>query len=346
MKKFSIAIVVLAVVCAANCNVNLELMNGLRGLLGSPVNAGAYVQGCENFPYFFQWDISRAQIDGVAAQQQDIRWLKGPQKRNLPALLRELKFGRKAVSLTFENHITSGRSGVLAKAFVALRTGDQVSARGAMGSATCDMKQQFNTVSYKDCKRILFVKKCKTKTKQVPRGFQPHELMTVLNHLQYQASKTMYDLGKSRTGLSSDAFDMALESLYLTESHALRRFYPEIKYDYTEMDDVPLQELQSAISQASQGQINDQYIYNRINQIVQASARSSFFHVPNASVLYAISVNRMGANFLVRMSSFQVNSRLPAGALAWSTGAWNLERPGQGTSPSSNDLMRIFPPLK
>lgn len=349
MKKISAGLLfVLIMAVAVNCNVNQEFMKGLRGLLGSPTNAGAFIQGCENHHYFYTWDLNRAQIDQTAAQVQDIRWLKGVHKRNIPALLKELKFGRKAVSLTFENSISAGRSGVLAKALIAVRNGDVINARGGVGSATCDMRQQTNTVSYKHCKRFLFIKKCTTKHKQVPRGFHPNELMTVLNHLQQQAAQTMYDLGKAKTGLSDRDydFDNDLQSLYLQESHILRRFYPEIQYDYAEMDDVPLNELRTAIQQASYSQIGDNHVFTRMTQIAGSNARSSFFHVPNSNVLFVISVNKSGANYLVRMSSFRVNGRLPAGAFAWSVGGWNLERGGQGTSPSSQDLMRVFPPLK
>ena len=348
MKRLSALLCGLALMSmAVNCNVNQELINGLRGLLGQNVNAAAFAQGCENFAQYIPWEFKTTQIDQFASQAQTFRWLKGNHQRNLGAHLKDLKFGKKAVALTFENHIVaSGRSGVIAKALVAIKTGDQISARVALGSSTCDMKQMYNQVKYRDCKRILFWKKCSTKTKNVPRGFHPHELNAVLNNLQYSAAKIMFDESSKKTGLKSQNSVAGLESLYVTESHTLRKFYPEIQYDYTEMVDVPLNQLPSAIRESSMNQITDGSIFQRIQQISGANSRSSFFYAPNASSLFVISANKSGSNYLVRMSSFKVNGRLPAGAFAVSVGAWSLERAGQGTTPSSQELVKVFPPLK
>jgi len=321
-------------------------MNGLRGMLGGNSNAGGLVKNCENHAFYHDWNINSNQIDQVSGTVTGLRWLKGNHNRNLAQHLQDLKFGTKAVSLTFKNHITGGVSGVIAKAFMANRHGENIESKAFVGTSTCDMNQPFTIHKHTHCTNYVFFKKCKTTTKNIPRGFTPQELNQVLNSLQYAASKSMYDEGVRRTGLRSDEADSSLQSLYIQESHTLRRFYPEIQYDYTEMENVPHQDLQNAIRIGSLHQIQDGFVYQRIHDVAGPHARSSFFHAPNNNIIFVMSVNREGANFRVRMSSFKVNGRMPAGAFGSSAGAWSLERPGQGTAPSSNELMRVFPALK
>ena len=344
-KKSAGILFVLLMAYAVKCNINQDFMNGVKGLMGGGGGAGHLIEHCENHHYFYAWDFTRDQIDAFSDQIVDVTWLKGHHRRNMPDLLRKLKWIKKTTSVTFENHVNaSGWSGVLAKALVATRVGDQIYARAGIGSATCYMKQQFNTLVNQVCSDCP--RKCWDERKDVPRGINPHELMAVQDHLQQQSSQTMYDIGTARTGLGDHELENGLQSLYLQESHTLRRFFPEIQYDYTEMVEVPHHEIPIAVQQGSFGQIGDGSIFERIQQIAGGHDRSSFFHAPNHNMLFVISVNKSGGEFLIRMSSFKVDGRLPAGAFAWSVGGWNLERGGHGSSPSVHDLLSVFPALK
>ena len=134
--------------------------------------------------------------------------------------------------------------------------------------------------------------------------------------------------------------------MYIEESQVLRRFYPEITYDYTELKDVPQYEFHSAFREASQGKIVDANILNRISLLAASASRSSFFYAPNNNLLYVISINRQGTVYLIRVSIFTVNNRLPGGSFATSAGSWNLVRAGNPANPSVHEILKIFPTLK
>ena len=77
------------------------------------------------------------------------------------------------------------------------------------------------------------------------------ELNNVLSKLQSDATRELYNSVSSRTGLKADNLDNSLETLYISESQVLRRYYPEITYDYTELSDVPQNDIISALREAS-----------------------------------------------------------------------------------------------
>ena len=322
-------------------------MAGLRGMIGQNVDANSLILGYDVQMNFFPWNFNRIEIDAYANSVQDVNWLGGVHHRTFGSHLKELKFGKRAVSLTFENHITGSQSGVLAKALVATRSGDSVEARAVYSSVTANMRQQMIMHSWETCEKFLFMKtKCTRHTQQIPRGFNPEELNRVLNFLQFTASNSMHSIASHRTGLTSSQVDNSLASLYVDESHILRRFYPEIQYDYLEMTAIPHHELSTVIMEACSGQITDGYVFGRIQQVTETYDKSSFFTAPNSNILWVISINKEADGYLVRMSSFRVDGRLPAGAVAVSVGAWSLERAGQGTNPSVTDILNIFPTLK
>ena len=136
----------------------------------------------------------------------------------------DLKYGKRVTDLTFANEISTDKSAVLATAFLAVREGNKMMARAAFGTEICIMEQMYNYITYKYCKKLLFIEyDCTTKVKKVKRGYHPHELIAVLNHLQARASQRMYVATTKQTGLQSAILDSGLQSLYLEESRKLRR---------------------------------------------------------------------------------------------------------------------------
>ena len=333
-------------ISACICNHNQELVNSVNNMQQAAPDVSVMANSCESQRYFWTHQTDRQNVNAIGDQAQAIRLLKGDHGRQFFMALKDLKYGTRAMSLSFENHISDTVSGVIAKALIGYRYGDSIVASVGVATSSCDMIQQFNVVSYQKCKKILFIKKCHNVQESHPRGFHPHELNSVLAKLQSDASKELYTCVCQNTGLSADEHDQSLQSLYIQESQVLRRYYPEITYDYTELSEVPQHEMITAVLEASAGQIGDYNILNRMVQIAISAANSSFFYSPHNNLLYVISINRTGDSFLIRMSSFTVAGRLPGGAFATSVGGWNLEVGGNPVNPSVHELLAIFPPLK
>lgn len=305
-------LLVFVLALAVNCNVNQEFMNYVNGMRGNAVNAGAYINGCENHHYFWANDFGTHELEGYANIHHGFRFRRADTSRQLYDVVRKLRFGRKSQAVEFTNEVyANGVSGVFAKTVVAIKDGGRVYARAGIGSATCAMTQMTRTETY-TARRMLCNNGPTTHTRVVPRGLEPHELTLVQDHLQQQAAQTLWDIGRHHTGIG--ASDDSLQSLYLQECHKLRRWFREIKYEYFEMDDVPHHELPAAIRDSSYGQINDGWVHERVKQVAVQAGRTSIFHAPNNDVLYVMSINRNGANFLVRISSFRANGAMPGGA--------------------------------
>ena len=331
---------------ACYCDINQELVNNIKNMQHEAPNVDSLANNCEFQRYFWVHFTDRNNLNANGDRAVDIRWLKGNHRRQFFKAVKDLKFGKKAMSLSFENYITGTRSGVIAKALIGYRNGDSVVASVGVATSTCDMIQQYDVHNYQKCRKILFWKKCENASERRPRGFHPNELNDVLAKLQSDATRELYDSVSSSTGLKADNLDNSLQTLYIPESQILRRFYPEITYDYTDLSDVPQNIIISALRKASQRQIGDVNILNRINQVATSAARSSIFYAPNNNLLFVISISKVWDKFLIRMSSFTVIGRLPAGAFATSVGGWRLERAGNAANPSVHEILQVFPALK
>ena len=220
-----------------------------------------------------------------------------------------------------------------------------------VATSTCDMIPQSNSHTSQYCHDILFWRVCDPEvTHTTPRGFDPHELNNVLSKLQSDAIRELYNSVSSRTGLKADNLDNSLQTLYIAEAQVLRRFYPEITYDFVELLNVPLKDITSTLKQASKGEIRDIAILNRIKQVATSSTsslfRSSFFIAVNCKTLFVISIHKSPTNCNIKMSTFTVNCKLPGRAFATSVGAWNLERERFPANPSVHEILKIFPALK
>ena len=348
----AVALFLVCVLSAAcYCNHNQELVNNIKNMQHDAPNADTLTNNCEFQRYFWTHNTNRNNLNAIGDQTQSITWLRATHKRQFFKALKDLKLGTRAMSLSFENQITDTRSGVIAQALIGYRKGESVVASVGVATSTCDMIPQSNSHTSQYCHAILFWTICDPEvTHTTPRGFDPHELNNVLSKLQSDAIRELYNSVSSRTGLKADNLDNSLQTLYIAESQVLRRFYPEITYDFVELMNVPLNEITSALKEASKGEIRDVFILNRIKQVATSSKslffRSSFFFASNSKTLFVISIHKFPTNVKIRMSSFTVNYRFPGRAFATSVGAWNLEREGHPANPSVHEILKIFPPLK
>lgn len=344
--KTSVLFLVIVVIVGCSCNLNQELINSVKNMQYVSPDADYLVNDCEFQRYFWSHQTDRNSLNAIGEQFNVIRWLKGDHGRHFFRPLKDLKYGTRAMSLTFENHISTHISGVIAKALIGYRNGDSVSASIAVATSSCGMVQQYNPHTFQRCNQFLFWRNCHDVTEYHARGYHPHELNNVLAKLQSTASSELYGSVAQNTGLTADNSGPILESLYIEESQVLRRYYPEIAYEYIELNDVPHHEFIAAVHEASQGSVHDMDVLNRILQVAASTPSSSFFFSPHNNLLYVIAVNLTETRYFIRMSAFTVDGRLPGGSFATSVGAWNLERAGNPVNPSVHELLGIFPPLK
>lgn len=103
-------------------------------------------------------------------------------------MFESLKWGTKYESYGYEEHLIAGqvsRSSV--SGYLGIRTGDTIEMTHVYGLASGNAVQQFDSVPYRSCKKILFVKKCSTKYNNVPRGFNNAEITAIHTRLQHKA---------------------------------------------------------------------------------------------------------------------------------------------------------------
>lgn len=232
-------------------------------------------------------------------------------------------------SLTFNINIAGTSGSVTANALMAVKGPSVVTVRQASGSSSTNINQQYTVVS----------------GRSVTRGLYQHEMDSIQNKLQRESALAMKREITAKTGLASIAENLS-ESLYLEESNKLRNLYPQIEYDYTELDKIEPHNLGNTLVGASLNLITDGGITSRIHAIAQGSYRSSFLYAVNDTTFFVGAITNFGSHFLLRFSTFRITGKLPTGAFVTSVGSWNVERWGAGATPSLAQLIAIFPPLK
>jgi hypothetical protein len=235
----------------------------------------------------------------------------------------------KVASLTFTTNINDAWGTATADAMIAVKDSSVVTLRQAFGTAICTPKQQFTLAA----------------GRMVVRGLFTHELEALQDKLQRESALAMKREISAKTGLSAGS-ELDLASLYLDESSRLRSLYPQIEYDYTELDRIEPQNLGNTIFGASLGRITDASIISRIQTIAQASTRSSFLFAAAPNIFFVGAITNHGSHFLLKFSTFGVRGKLPTSAFAISVGSWNVERHGEAASPSLAQLLAIFPAIK
>lgn len=232
-------------------------------------------------------------------------------------------------SLTFNINLAGTSGSVTANALMAVKGPSVVTVRQASGSSSTNINQQYTVVS----------------GRSVTRGLYQHEMESIQNKLQRESALAMKREITAKTGLAAVPENLA-DSLYLDESNKLRNLYPQIEYDYTELDRIEPHNFGNTLVGASLSLITDGGIVSRIQAIAQGSYRSSFLYAVNDTTFFVGAVTNFGSHFLLRFSTFRITGKLPTGAFVTSVGSWNVERYGAGATPSLAQLIAIFPPLK
>lgn len=340
----------LAILGSGLADINSDFFTGASNMIGPDVNTGNLLAGITTNGGWGAKDDSSSNVDAIADFAIEINVIFFKFKIYPYARVRPLKFtsNGRITSLTFNNNVNSQSATVTANGFVAVRNGATVQIRQASGTATSAVNKAYTVQVVRKCRTILFWTDCWNENVNVERGLYNNELEAITSKLQREAAIALRNQITANTGLRASQLFLSgsLSSLYLDESNKLRSLYKQLEYDYSEINNVPTTQLVSTIHSASLGLITDGWIQSRIAAVASAAYRSSFIVAPTNTTFFVISVTNQGSSFLVRMSTFRVEGKLPTGAFLTSTGGWSIERYGEGASPSIHQIYSIFPPLK
>lgn len=329
---------------STNCNIEGDFMNTVKRMMSSSPFPNKIVKDCRDLKNYFSHDFPINQLSSYETKPFRFTFFGKTYDINLFDVLGKLAFTQRNFDSTFDNYINaSGISGVLVRVTWVSKWSGFASVRAGVAIYGCNMIQQYREEKY-TARRLLCNNGPTEHTRTIPRGLEPQELETVQNFLQHRAAQELYNIGKAQTGLS--ASEDILENQHINEARKLRRWYREIVYKYSELINVPLNDLPKAVKMSSFNTITDAWVHNRIKQVAQSASKSSIFHAPNNDYMFVISIAKAGSNFNVVVSAFKFGGAMPSGAFAWSTGGWNIERSGRNTNPSTRDLVFTFPALK
>ena len=335
-------LVLVGLLLAVQCGINGEFLDRTNSMIGNDVNTGGLIGAVTRTSYWTEKDDNSGDVMGLANSFIEIKippinFMYGV--INIPPIkiypytrIKPLAFGpySKITSLTFTNSIASPSATVTANGLLAIRRNNVVQFRQCYGTASAPINKMYQVVSGRTFERGLF----------------PHELELIQTKLQREAAVAMRDEILKHDPLAQIAPAQLRESLFLEESNKLRQLYVQIEYDYSEVLQVPRDQLMQAVNAAALSLITDTGILSRIHAVASATYTSSFFVVPNNEYFFVMSILAYDTHFALRMSTFKVTGTLPIGAFATSMGTWNLERPGQASSPSIHQLLGVFPALK
>ena len=330
---------------ALGLTVTAQLQHQLHGHISNMIGGDVGVDHLVNIgPQHGQYIPLNTDVAGLQAHMSHvfnvphINWNIGTFHR-----FQSMYFGSnaKVYSLTFYNQVNSGGQGfVLAQANIGFRSGNSVQVATAFGLAMISAKQQYNQVPHQVCRRHLFSKKCHTEVTNVPRGFHHHEIEAIIKNTERRASLNM----RNSLGLGQVEESFALSNGFQDEHNKLRALYPEILYEYFDVNEGDIGHWNDILFQAMKGH-GDQDARNRIYQFLAAHGRSNFIWAANHERLYYMIVQNNGnGTFNLHVSEFIVaaGQRLPVGAFATSVGGWSLERGGEGANPSIHQILAIF----
>lgn len=154
--KTSALFLVFVLIFGCSCNLNHELINSVKNMQYVSPDADYLVNDWEFQRYFWSHHTDRNSLNSIGEQFNVIRWLKGDHGRHFFRPLKDLNYGTRAMSLTFENHISTNISGVIAKALIGYRNGESVSASIAVATFSYGMVQQYNPHTFQRCNQFLF----------------------------------------------------------------------------------------------------------------------------------------------------------------------------------------------
>lgn len=176
------------------------------------------------------------------------------------------------------------------------RAGEKIRIRVASGSAALTLNTQFQTVSYQHCEWILFIKDCKTRHRQEPRGYTFDETQAVnqgildsshqgaVNKLKEQNLTVQTPVEVSRNlsesgDLGELKFDFSQRPLNLLELNYLEAIESKQLGDENQnlqfvAYDVPAAEVAASVNELIHGAMTP-HLHQRVNEVVESGSDST-----------------------------------------------------------------------
>lgn len=333
-------VILLVLFATVACQLQHQLHHQINNMITGAVGVGHLVGFAYIDHQYHAANIHISQLDNHLTWPTTLKqvgWGVRPFER-----LRGLKWGAnsKYSALSFFNHINSGAGGaIVSNAILGIRSGDSVQLISAFGMTGVYPIQQYTVQREMRCNYYVFFRSCWDEDIRYPRGFYQHELDAVITESERLAAISM----RQSLGLGTLPEPSLGTTPFIAEHSQLRALYPEIEYRYEDSESVDLAGWNGIFAEAFDGH-GDQAIRDRMHNIVVSSSHANFIYAPTHRDLYYIIVRKSGESMNVHKSHFLVREpgRLPAGAFGTSVGGWNLERGGEGATPSIHQILSIF----
>jgi len=334
-------------------SIDHDIFNGVRNLVHPDRDMNGYLEGIGTSANFVRNDLDRnAAIDIITHQRyhelvpSQFHFLLSWANPHL-AQLQAMRFGSnvRVISVAFENHRVSGAE-IFAKlnAILAYPVDNKISIRLGYGHARSRARRltrvHHQEVCWEDCGR-----KCRIDVMHLPRDPTPGEWDWIDRKLEREAAQTFLQQISHQTGIRGADARFALSDSHLEEIDRVRTLYSVANFITSDLNEVNQNDLSDSIT-ASSNKITDDKMKSRIVDIATKTKRSSFLVIPDHETMLVMRVQKNGEKYSVKMSTFTIEGRLPAGAFAHSTGAWNLERVGEGAAPSIHQILGMMNPIE
>lgn len=260
--------------------------------------------------------------------------------KNVGRMLKELKFGKRLLSVEIESTIDSEMSGILIKATIGVRSGNGIYEYvTSWGSSLCNMKQQKQSYTVRVCENVLFFfKECEDQIRYRPRGFTAQELSTTYDFILDMAATEL----SAKLGLKSNGLRAALGNVNSGEHDNLKQLYSDMHYNFMKLDNISKNDLIASIMDSSDGLLRDTSILSKINSVASVSSTSTFLVVPSNGVFFVITVINRTSDMDIKLRRITTKDKIPVNAFAYTAGAWNIEIRGKLAVPSIDDIVRYL----
>jgi len=332
--------------------IEIEIMRAADRMKGPDVNTGNLIKS--NFArakYEKRDEDGTANLDALAGYADpEIRFWYFTLGHPLYPFSRvqPLKYGSgiKIVSLLVKNFITTEIAAVHIHAMIATRKGNTVTIRSAFAISSAYLNEQYHVQKVRKCRTILLWEDCWEEDDNVQRGLYHTEIEAIIQKLHREGAIAVVNKVKEVMGYVAAPQNGLSATSFVDENLKLRQLYKQLEYDLSEVNSIQPEELMTMIKSLSRDQITDAFVLNKIQQIASSTYRSCFLVAPSPNFFFVFGVVNQNGSYSISISTFKVEGRLPVGAFLTSTGTWNIERYGEGASPSLHQIMSIFPAMR
>lgn len=340
-----------------------ELIEGIKALQCPLPDVSHILEQCEETDVVKRYYLDRSEVKASSDEWTSIRYLKEQQRFQFSKPLEELKFGKRALSMKNDHILDWQKSGSYRRVFVGTRNGNDIDGVIAVGTKSCNVKKLYSEHKTQVCRSSPSSTKCEWRKTYVQRGLTPEELSTIINYLDCSASKFLLKAVSAATGLRSVSPDFNLhkefslgagfESNFYRESSALRGLYPELEFEFNQLNEVENNDIAGAIRDYSKAfrEITDGHdlniMANSLKEYVYNQPKRSCLYAPDDTYMYHIYSIKKGNNSNdLRFVWYKIDTKMPSGSLACDNGhGWHIHKHGAVREHNFQRFTQLLPPF-